>query len=249
MPKMVDITGRKRGSLTAISTTGVKSSNGDYKWNFLCDCGNHHVMSLGNFGSKAHPCCIACGKERSSKAHKTHGFSHKHKTYKSWCKMKERCFNPNCPDYATYGARGTTVHDHFMTFLNFYNEVGEAPNDGQNWSIDRIDHTKNYEPGNVRWATDKQQARNKGKMKTNTTGITGVSWDNKEHPVGNKFTLYAVAQWHYYDSSGQKKYGKKSFSEIKYGLLPAFALACAHREKMILELNAQGCGYSDNHGK
>jgi len=248
MPKKVDITGRKRGSLTAVSSTGVKSSNGDFKWNFICDCGNNHVMSLGNFGSKAFPTCKACGKERSSNAHKTHGFRHNHKTYKSWCKMKERCFNVNCPDYKTYGAKGITVDNHFMTFLNFYNEVGEAPDDGQMWSIDRIDHTKNYEPGNVRWATDKQQARNKGKMVNNTSGITGVTWDNKKHPTGGKYTLYAAAQWHYYVGN-KKKFGKKVFSVPKLGLLPAFAAACAYREKMITELNAQGYGYAENHGK
>jgi hypothetical protein len=248
MTRKVDITGRKRGSLTATSCTGVKSNNGDFKWNFLCECGNTHVMSLGNFGSKPFPCCKVCGRERLSKASRTHGFKQSHKTYKAWCKMKERCFNINCHDYKTYGARGITVDTYFMEFLNFYNEVGEAPTDGQMWSIDRIDHTKNYEPGNVRWATDAQQARNKGKMETNSSGVTGVIWDNKIHPNGKRHTLYASAQWYSY-TNGKRKNNRRAFSTSTYGLLPAFYLACEYRMKMIEELNAQGAGYASNHGQ
>jgi len=248
MSRKLDITGRKRGSLTAISCTGLKCSNGDFNWNFLCDCGNTHIMSLGNFGSKPFPCCRACGKERGSKAHITHGFSKNHKTYKSWAKIKERCFSLNCSDYKDYGAKGITVADYFMTFINFYKEVGEAPKDNQRWSVDRIDHTRNYEPGNVRWATDFQQARNKGKMENNTSGVTGVCWENKKHPNGKKHTLYAVTQWYYY-VDGERKSGKKSFSVPKLGLLPAFKEACVYREKMIVDLNEQGYGYSSNHGQ
>lgn len=129
--KQKDITGQKRGSLTAVSTTGEKCSNGDYKWNFVCDCGNTAIMSLGNFGSKKRPCCKICGKRNAIAAHTTHGFKNNHKTYKAWCKIKERCFNPNSPDYETYGAKGITVHPFFVEdFMNFYNEIGEAPKDG-----------------------------------------------------------------------------------------------------------------------
>jgi hypothetical protein len=246
---MVDITGKKRGSLTATSTTGVKCNNGDYKWNFLCDCGNTHVMSLGNFGSKEFPCCKKCGRERGAKAHRTHGFKNNHKVYKAWCKIKERCYNKNSKDYPTYGARGIQLDEPFKSdFMSFYNEIGEPPDSLQRWSIDRIDHTRGYELGNMRWATDFQQARNKGKSSNNTTGVTGVGWDDKLHPNKKSTTLYAVAQWKIIEN-GKKKFGKKCFSVKKYGLLPAFAMACAHREQMITELNAQGYGYTENHGK
>lgn len=134
-------------------------------------------------------------------------------------------------------------------FLMFYEEVGEAHKDGQRWSIDRIDHTKNYERGNMRWATDVQQARNKGKMKNNTSGITGVHWEEKVHPNGKNSTTYAVVQWKEYDSDGNQILKKKSFSEKKLGLLIAFAEAAKHRKEVISKLNDLGYGYAENHGE
>lgn len=246
--KKKDISGTKRGWLTAVSSTDEKCSNGDYKWNFLCDCGNTRIMSLGAFSSKENLSCKECGKIRVSEIHRTHGFKKNHKTYKSWCKIKERCFNTNCPDFKDYGAKGITVSQYFLDdFMNFYNEVGEAPNDGQRWSIDRIDHTKNYEPGNLRWATDFEQARNKGKNIKNTSGITGVHWDLKVYKGIYQMT-YAVASWRE-NIDGVMRVCKKSFSVKKYGLPPAFSMAVQYRKDQIKRLNDLGYGYSDNHGE
>lgn len=244
-----DITGVKRGSLTAVSCTENKTNNGDYKWNFLCDCGNTHILSIGTFMFNPHPCCKTCGKKRAIAAHTTHGFKGSHKTYKAWCKIKERCFNPKSKDYPLYGAKGITVEKYFLDdFMNFYREIGEAPKDGKRWSIDRIDHTKNYERGNIRWATDTQQARNKGKMKNNTSGYTGVKWDDKLHPNKKSSTLYAIAIWCCHDGFNTKQ-KTKAFSVKKYGLLEAYYMACLHRQQMILDLDKQGYGYSVNHGE
>ena len=244
-----DIAGQKKDKLTAVSSTGKVCANGDYKWNFICDCGNTRIMSIGNFNSKENLACSACSRKRISEARTTHGFNKNHKTYKAWTKMKERCFNPNSNSYADYGARGITVHPYFLEdFMNFYNEIGEAPNNGRLWSIDRIDYTKNYEPGNIRWATNAQQARNKGMMKNNSSGFNGIHWEDKVHPDGLKSTTYAVVQWKEYEVGKQVGH-KKSFSVKKFGLLEAFALACEYRENKIKELNLLGYGYSSNHGK
>lgn len=241
-----NITGIRRGSLIAIESTNVLSSNGDYKWKFMCDCGNEHIMTIGNFNSKENPSCKSCGMERSRQSRITHGFAKNHKTYKAWCKIKERCFNPNDPSYPTYGAVGITMSPEFVEdFMNFYNEIGEAPSKAH--SVDRIDHTKNYEKGNIRWATLHQQARNKGKMKNNSSGFTGVHWENKLHPDGVSCTTYAVAQWKEYQD-GVMHFKKKSFSIKKYGFLEAFAMACSFREQQIKRLNTMGYGYADNHG-
>lgn len=246
-----DITGQKRGSLTAVSTTGVSCSNGDYKWNFVCDCGESRILSLGNFGSKENLSCKTCASKRVQLRRTTHGHSHEsNKTYRTWCKIRERCFSPNCQDFKDYGAKGIVVEQYFLDdFLNFYNYIGEAPNDGQKWSIDRIDHTKDYERGNIRWATDAQQARNKGKMKNNSSGYTGVQWDNKLHPDGKKSTLYASAVWTEFSSTGVSYQRKKAFSTKKYGIMEAFCMATQYRENKLKELNELGYGYADNHGK
>ena len=243
--KPKDITGKKLGKLTAVSNTGVKSSNGDYIWKFACDCGSECQTTVGRFN---HGHTKSCGCIRSENSGtRTHGMT-KTKDYTSWRKIRERCYSESCQDYPDYGAKGIAMSDEFRdSFEAFYKEVGEPPENLQKWSIDRIDHTKNYEAGNLRWADGFTQARNKGKSASNTTGFTGVKWDikNPELPVS---TLYAVATWN--ELVGDRiKQQTKSFSVKKHGLLPAFAMACQYRKDKINELNTKGYGYADNHGQ
>lgn len=81
------------------------------------------------------------------------------RAYQIWASMKQRCFNPKSIGWRNYGAKGITVCDRWLLFDNFLADMGE-PKPGQ--SIDRFpNNTGNYEPGNVRWATAKQQARNR----------------------------------------------------------------------------------------
>lgn len=213
-----------------------------------CSCGNEVEVTLGNLRS-GHTTSCGCFKLTGQDNHNyKHGFTQKHKTYKAWCKIKERCYNPNSIDYPNYGAVGISMSETFKNdFISFYKELGEAPS--KEYSVDRIDYTKGYVEGNLRWATDSQQARNKGKMKNNSSGCTGVHWEDKIHPDGSNSTTYAVAQWKEYNEEGKQLNRKKSFSAKKLGLLPAFASAVEYREQMICKLNSLGYGYSDNHGK
>jgi hypothetical protein len=72
--------------------------------------------------------------------------------------MIGRCTNPNNSHFASYGGRGISVCDRWRDFPTFLADMGEKP---VGMSIDRIDIDGNYEPGNCRWTTAKQQARNK----------------------------------------------------------------------------------------
>ncbi len=80
--------------------------------------------------------------------------------YSSWCAMKARCLNPNTTRFEQWGGRGIKICPQWVnSFENFYADVGPRPTPKH--SIDRIDNDGNYEPGNVRWATPKEQNNNK----------------------------------------------------------------------------------------
>ena len=90
------------------------------------------------------------------------------KAYKSWAKIKERCFVETNKDYYKYGAIGITMYEGWRNnFQAFYDHIGDPPNTNEaGYSIDRIENSLGYVPGNIRWATDYQQARNKSKHKS-----------------------------------------------------------------------------------
>lgn len=80
----------------------------------------------------------------------------------SWSCMKQRCSNPNRPDYYRYGGRGTTYCKRWELYKNFIEDMGSRP---PGTTLDRIDPYGNYEPSNCRWATIKQQSFNKKHIK------------------------------------------------------------------------------------
>ena len=79
-------------------------------------------------------------------------------TYRSWETMRRRCLVPTASDYPTYGGAGVTVHARWDDFATFLADMGARP---PGTTLDRLDGTVGYEPGNCRWATPAQQARNR----------------------------------------------------------------------------------------
>lgn len=97
--------------------------------------------------------------------------------YWHWKQMNGRCHNPNNSKFPTYGARGIVVHESWRGpggFDRFLAHIGRKP--GHEYTIDRIDGTRGYEPGNVRWATVLQQARNR-------TSVVHLTIDGTTRPM------------------------------------------------------------------
>ena len=81
--------------------------------------------------------------------------------YFVWGTMIQRCCNPRCREYRHYGKRGIRVCPRWLAadgFPNFLRDVGRQPYPRA--SLNRIDNDGHYEPGNVRWATQREQRRN-----------------------------------------------------------------------------------------
>lgn len=83
---------------------------------------------------------------------------HRSSTYLSWDTMIQRCTNPRNDNYRNYGARGITVCERWRVFENFLADMGERP---AKLTLDRIDNSKSYAPGNCKWITRKEQLNNK----------------------------------------------------------------------------------------
>jgi hypothetical protein len=84
--------------------------------------------------------------------------------YSIWRQMRQRCSNSRNTSYKLYGGRGISVCARWDTFENFLADMGRRPSPQH--SLDRFPNNDgNYEPGNVRWATAKQQANNRRQRK------------------------------------------------------------------------------------
>lgn len=97
---------------------------------------------------------------------KQNGLKHGHakkgnpytRTYKTWASMHNRCNSPNAQKAYIYFDRGIKVCDRWKSFENFLADMGERP---EGKTLDRWpDINGDYEPGNCRWATPFEQARN-----------------------------------------------------------------------------------------
>lgn len=156
--KAMELTGQRYGRLTVISldTTRVARRNGKM-WLCRCDCGARASVSGERLRNGRTRSCGCLRVEMRGTQTLTHGMS-KSPTWNCWQRMRRRCYDPNSIQYPYYGGRGITVCERWEKFENFLEDMGEVP---PGMSIDRIDNDKGYEPGNVRWATKTEQARNK----------------------------------------------------------------------------------------
>lgn len=160
MGKQHNLTKRKFGKLTAIQPQD-KSKDRQIRWLCRCDCGQETIVRSSSLRSGHTKSCGCLQKEISIQYNTRHGHTKRgkqSKSYKAWYHIIQRCTNPNDNNYNNYGDRGIKVYKKWLKFENFLEDMGEAPKGLQ---IDRINNNKGYYKENCRWATPKQNSRNK----------------------------------------------------------------------------------------
>ena len=145
------------------STQKEKRRYGLYK----CFCGNEFETQIRNIKCNRVKSCGCLGTNNK------HNLT-KHRLYKTWNAIMQRCYNKNTINYVNYGGRGIKVCNEWLDVQNFVNDM--FPTFQEGLSIDRINPNGNYEKENCRWANKSTQQRNTRKLiSTNKSGYRGVT--------------------------------------------------------------------------
>jgi hypothetical protein len=166
---LINLTGMKFGHWTVLALHPKRvrfSSCIEALWLCSCDCGVERLVLGSNLRNGKSKSCGCLSRETTRKRSTKHGHARRGKQsriYNRWQNMRRRCYDPNNISYPYYGARGITVCERWHSFANFFADMGNPP---RGKSLDRINVNGNYEPGNCRWASIFEQARNKRPVRT-----------------------------------------------------------------------------------
>lgn len=148
----------------------------------VCKCGTERMVRIQNLNSGKSKSCGCIGRGKTIKRNTIHN-KRFDKIWGIWQAMKNRCYNKNMVQYKNWGGRGITVCDEWKnSFVAFYKAVGDPP---RGKSLDRINNNGNYELGNVKWSTAKEQMRNK----SNNRKINGICISDISKELGGADSL------------------------------------------------------------
>ena len=171
MTNIDEFIGKKFGKLTIIefshkkqkyASNGKKNGN-DFYYKCKCDCGNETISRIADLKKGKASSCGCYRVERTKITNKKYESNEfwDTKLYKTYSKIKDRCFNKNCKHYDNYGGRGITMCEEWRNNYQLFYNWAIANGYKEGLSIDRINNNGNYEPSNCRFATSTVQNNNK----------------------------------------------------------------------------------------
>jgi len=189
MDRTENLVGQRFGRLVVVRRAGSRRGA---QWECRCDCGNFTLACAGDL-KKGRP--RSCGCLRGNPSSPPQTWTHLAGTvcspeYVTWQAMRTRCATTNNP---RYGGRGIKIHPAWIDdFEAFFEHVGPRPSPDH--SLDRIDNDGNYEPGNVRWATRKEQAANRSTTKVDEWGRKFIRlWFERGYKAKEIATVFDIS--------------------------------------------------------
>lgn len=168
--------GKKFGGLLVESTevTSVSAAgNSSYGAWCRCECGKVVLVATTSLRQgKAYRCSKTCPVVPKRKSQRRNGEPRKfeHPLYHTWTSIRHRCSPGLGVLKDAYFNRGIRMCPEWAEdFWKFVADIGRRP---AGTSIDRINNDGDYEPGNVRWATPKEQMANRREY---------ARWATQEH--------------------------------------------------------------------
>lgn len=201
MGKVLDLTGKRFGNLLAIENTLKKDTNNNYLWLCECDCGNRVEIATRTLIHDNRKNCGCCGRKMKNHFYSTTD------TYTVWRDMCSRV-RKKVEHYEDVELCERWDCQKGGGFENFLEDMGERP---EGLSLNRIRGAKLYSKETCEWASLSLQSYDQKKIKTNTSGRTGVSW-NKIH---NKWTARIT----------------KNYKVYVLGMFDSFEEACEARKE------------------
>ena len=164
-------------------------------------CGKLFDVMMNNAKRVKQRCCSrTCGKALIAAFP---GGNEKHPLYTRWLAMKQRCNNPKHESYQNYGGKGIKIEPPLTDFVEYAKYLENLPGYSREsldaLSLDRINGTKNYRKGNLRWTNYNIQIVNQ-RIRKNSSGYKGITWNINRKTwlvrVTYKGKTYGNSTWH-----------------------------------------------------